>query len=70
MDTSVASEEISEVTAKKPLALKEETLDLHCAWKNCNFSTSQLEAFVNHVSNHIPELEVRCSKEDNEGNFL
>lgn len=62
---------MSEVEAKKPLTLKEETLNLCCAWKNCDYSTSELEPFVNHVSHHVPEIDIKSSEEEeNEGLLL
>lgn len=70
MDTSVASDEMSDMAFKKPLTLKAEVLKLKCGWKNCNYVTSEAEAFVKHVSSHIPHLGIKCNEDDDEGQAL
>lgn len=65
-DTSLASDEISDVAFKKPLTLKAEVLKLKCGWKNCDYVTSETEDFVSHVSSHIPNLEIKCNEDDDE----
>ncbi|KAF4533374.1 hypothetical protein B566_EDAN002772 [Ephemera danica] len=39
--------------------LKKVPYNLNCEWKDCNFSSLSSDEFINHVGNHIPELEIR-----------
>lgn len=64
-DMSLTSDEVS-VTKPKILKIKTEKLDLRCGWRNCYFTTSEIELFVTHVAAHVPDLEVKCSEEENE----
>lgn len=34
-------------------------LDLQCGWRDCDYRSSDLDHFVQHVSFHIPHLEVK-----------
>jgi hypothetical protein len=43
----------------KAIKLKDEQLDLQCEWRDCDYRTCSLDDFVNHVSLHIPQLEVK-----------
>lgn len=44
---------------------KAEKLNLTCEWKNCHFNCESLDLFLKHVANHVPELDVRIT-DDNE----
>lgn len=70
MDTSVASDEASVKTARKTVCLKNETFQLSCGWKNCNYFSTNVEGFVKHVSTHISELDVKCSEEEDEEVYI
>lgn len=63
-DTSAS--EMSVMTTRTPLNLRDEKFKLICGWKNCDFVTSSVEYFVDHVANHVPQLDVKCNEEDNE----
>ncbi|KAK0074127.1 hypothetical protein PV325_008739 [Microctonus aethiopoides] len=38
--------------------LKAEVLNLICEWKDCIFSSTSVDRFVNHVANHVPQLDI------------
>ena len=52
----------------KRISLKNMQLNMRCEWQNCDYCTSNLNHFVEHVSFHIPDLEVK-ERNDHEGNF-
>ncbi|XP_014206525.1 histone H4 transcription factor isoform X2 [Copidosoma floridanum] len=45
------------------VALKAEKLHLVCEWKDCDFTIESLDAFLKHVANHVPELDIRITAE-------
>ena len=50
----------------KRFKLKDEILNLKCEWRDCDFTSINLEDFLRHVSLHIPNLEVKMN-ENGEG---
>jgi hypothetical protein len=50
------------------IRLKDIQLNMPCEWQNCDYCTSNLTCFVEHVSFHIPHLEVK-ENDDQEGNY-
>lgn len=53
---------VSQCGAKKRrlgTKLKDEQLNLRCEWKNCTLETSKEKVFLDHMSSHIPELELK-----------
>ncbi|KAJ9576162.1 hypothetical protein L9F63_006984 [Diploptera punctata] len=53
----------------KYIRLKDEKLNLKCDWQDCDFTSTDVDTFVRHVSLHIPHLDVRMN-EDNEGVYV
>lgn len=53
---------------RKTIRLKNMQLNMRCEWQNCNYCTSNLTHFVEHVSFHIPHLEVK-ENNDQEGKY-
>ena len=53
---------------RKRISLKNMQLNMQCEWRNCDYCTSNLTRFVEHVSFHIPHLEVK-ENNDKEGNY-
>jgi len=53
---------------RKMIGLKNMQLNMRCEWQNCDYCTSNLTYFVEHVSFHIPHLEVK-ENNDQEGNY-
>lgn len=53
---------VSQCGAKRrrlAVKLKDEILDMECDWKDCSFKSSSPKLFLEHVGEHIPELEMR-----------
>lgn len=71
-ETSGTNSSVSSTFGKKRkrkiIMLKNMQLNMRCEWKNCNYCTSNLTHFVEHVSFHIPHLEVN-ENNDQEGNY-
>ena len=67
VETDSEFDSVSECGGKKRklgVKFKAEKLNLNCEWQQCNFNTTSLETFVKHVSNHITELDIRITSEE------
>jgi len=53
---------------KRRIELKNMQLNMQCEWQDCDYCTSNLTHFVEHVSFHIPDFEVK-ENNDQEGNY-
>jgi hypothetical protein len=51
------------------IKLKDMQLNMQCEWQNCNYCTSNLTHFMEHVSFHIPHLEFKENGDHPEGNY-
>jgi len=71
-ETSDTNSSISSTFGKKRkrkmIRLKNMQLNMRCEWQNCDYCTSNLTHFVEHVSFHIPHIEVK-ENNDKEGNY-
>ncbi|XP_071449671.1 histone H4 transcription factor [Hetaerina americana] len=58
-----SNEDVCRVIAPRiyPRTMKftDEELDMLCEWEECSFRTDDLNKFVSHVENHIPQLAVK-----------
>lgn len=62
IDTDTEFDSVSECGSKrrkKGFKLKDEVFQLECEWRDCDFQTQFMGAFVKHVANHMTELEIR-----------
>ena len=46
-----------------PMKFKDETLNLTCEWNECQFNSSVLNDFMDHVVKHIPSIEMSYDTE-------
>lgn len=53
---------------RERIMLKNMQLNMRCEWQNCDYCTSNLTQFMQHVSFHIQHLEVE-ENNDQEGNY-
>ena len=71
-ETSDTNSSVSSIFGKKRkrkmIRLKNMQLNMRCEWQNCDYCTSNLTHFVEHVSFHIPHLEIK-ENNDQEGNY-
>jgi hypothetical protein len=72
VDTSDVDSSVSSTFGKKHkrkmTKLKNMQVNMRCEWQNCDYCTTNLNHFVQHVSFHIPHLEVKETN-DQEGNY-
>lgn len=63
VETSDAESSVSSTFGKKRkhkvIKLKNMQLNMRCEWQDCDYCTSNLDYFMQHVSFHIPHLEVK-----------
>ena len=67
-DTDSEFDSVSQCGTKRrrmALPVKAEKLDMLCEWKDCEFRHWSPERFLEHVGEHIPELELKILGDDN-----
>lgn len=47
------------IFAIKPTKFNSEPLDLRCEWMDCKFQTTVMQSYMEHVSSHVPAVEVQ-----------
>ncbi|XP_014300455.1 histone H4 transcription factor [Microplitis demolitor] len=61
-DTDSEFDSVSECGGKKrrlKVHLKKEVLNLICEWKDCQYTSTDVERYVHHVANHVSDLDVK-----------
>ena len=67
METDSEFSSVSTCGAKRrklAVQLKKEKFNLVCEWKTCTFVNKSVDTFARHVANHVTELDIKITPED------